>query len=213
MKMVFESISSRRVANLPTLCLGIADRFQESTINGDDGSTDELDAIAYDYFLAGHALHVGFQTCHMAFLDSYFLAFLQGSGTRDGGNVGILYYATIVEEFLVADAVYLSLTGHGEHLIDIRTETDVVEAAFTDMAEDERGKEDLLLSSALLGALVDIYDFLHGHPILKPDIFILKKELDGVCYALLTVASHDSYIPSCILRHNRLCIRALLTRS
>ena len=93
------------------------------------------------------------------------------------------------------------LAWHGEHLVDIGTKTDGVKLPLADVAEDEGGEQDSLFRLALLASFVNDDFFPHRNPVFKPKVRPAETVKDVLGYCDLAVASYNSDIPSCILRH------------
>ena len=180
--------------------------FNETAVYLDGGSADILDFVADDGFLAGEALHVGLHTYHRPFDDTHLLPFFQRTGAWGDRGADVIDQTAEVVQFLVADTVTGAVTRHGEHLVHIGTETDVVEMLASDMTEYEGGKQDLLPELALVATTVYVCHSLKRNPRLEPLATAPEIGCHHLGYAHLAVAADHGYIPTCIVWLNWLCM-------
>ena len=157
------------------------------------GSAEDAGNLArYDGFLTLEALHIGYNVLKLSAEDPHLVAFLDGAG-KDL-RLARIHHASHIIDLLVGNDIGLILAGSGEHAIDIRAETHVIEVRLLHSHEHEGGEQHQLAHYALAAA-IDPDAVFGGYPRFEKVTSLAETALQVFLKALLVVHPHACRIP------------------
>ena len=157
------------------------------------GSAEDAGNLArYDGFLTLEALHIGYNVLKLSAEDPHLVAFLDGAG--EDLRLARIHHASHIIDLLVGNDIGLILAGSGEHAIDIRAETHVIEVRLLHSHEHEGGEQHQLAHYALAAA-IDPDAVFGGYPRFEKVTSLAETALQVFLKALLVVHPHACRIP------------------